>query len=76
MDVSEEILDKHATWTGGHDVNVSDRDRLLSMLLDDAVQKKIDMMVTHEFPMSRAAEAFEVALTKKCGKIYLYPHEG
>ena len=69
------MLNKHATWTGGHDVDLRDRDRLLGMLLDESVQEKIDLMVTHEFPMSRAAEAFEVALTKRCGKIYLYPHE-
>lgn len=75
IDVQEEIMDKHTTWTGGHDVNVSDRDRLLSMLLDESVQKMIDMMVTHEYPMSKAEEAFKVALSKKCGKIYLYPHE-
>lgn len=73
--VLDDILNKHATWTGGHDVDLTHRDRLLSMILDDAVQEKINLMVTHEFPMSRANEAFEVGLTKKCGKIYLYPHE-
>ena len=56
-------------------MDVGHRDRLLAMLLDESVQKNIDLMVTHAFPMSRAAEAFEVALTKRCGKIYLYPHE-
>ena len=75
LHVLDEMLNKHATWTGGHDVDLRDRDRLLGMLLDESVQEKIDLMVTHEFPMSRAAEAFEVALTKRCGKIYLYPHE-
>ena len=75
LHVLDELLNKHATWTGGHDVDVNHRDRLLTMLLDESVQRSIDLMVTHEFPMSRAAEAFEVALTKRCGKIYLYPHE-
>ena len=39
------------------------------------MQGWIDTIVTHTYPMSRAAEAFEVALTKDCGKIYLLPQE-
>ena len=75
LHVLDDLVNKHVTWTGGHDVDVSDRDRLLSMLMDESVQRKVDLMVTHEFPMSEAGEAFEVALTTRCGKIYLYPHE-
>ena len=52
-----------------------DRDGLLRMLCDPEVQRAIDLIVTHTFPMSRAGEAFEVALTKECGKIYLLPQE-
>ena len=32
-------------------------------------------MVTHEFNMSDAARAFQAALSRKAGKIYLYPQE-
>jgi hypothetical protein len=32
----------------------------------------IDVMVTHEFPMSKAGDAFDLQETKKCGKIYLH----
>jgi len=32
-------------------------------------------MVTHEFNMSDAALAFEACLSKKTGKVYLYPQE-
>jgi hypothetical protein len=32
-------------------------------------------MVTHHYNMSDAARGFEAALTKKTGKIYLYPQE-
>ena len=31
--------------------------------------------MTQEYSMSRATDAFEAALTRKCGKMYLYPHE-
>jgi threonine dehydrogenase-like Zn-dependent dehydrogenase len=37
------------------------------------VGDKIDKLVTHKFPMSRAKEAFEAQLSRKCGKIFLYP---
>jgi hypothetical protein len=32
-------------------------------------------MVTHVFPMSKAGEAFDVQVSKKCGKIFLRPQE-
>ena len=52
-----------------------DRDGLLQMLCDPRVQSWIDIIVTHTFPMSRAADAFETALSKNCGKIYLLPQQ-
>jgi hypothetical protein len=41
-------------------------------LVDPGVQRMIDVMVTHEFPMSRAGDAFDVQISKQCGKIYLH----
>jgi threonine dehydrogenase-like Zn-dependent dehydrogenase len=73
--VLDQIINRHIWITGGHDVRFKDREGLLRMLLEPSVQAKIDLMVTHEFPMSRAREAFEAALSKKCGKIYLLPWE-
>ena len=58
--------------TGQHDVRIMDRERLVRALLDSEVQRMIDIMVTHEFPMSRAGEAFQVQVGKQCGKIYLH----
>jgi threonine dehydrogenase-like Zn-dependent dehydrogenase len=57
--------------SGQHDVRVRDRERLVRALLDENVQRMVDVMVTHEFPMSRAGEAFDVQVSKQCGKIYL-----
>ncbi len=71
--ILNDLMDRHINWTGGHDVRFRDRDGLLRMLCDPQVQNRIDMIVTHTYPMSRAAEAFETALTKNCGKIYLLP---
>ena len=75
VSILNDLMDRHINWTGGHDVRFRDRDGLLRMLCDPEVQRAIDLIVTHTFPMSRAGEAFEVALTKECGKIYLLPRE-
>ena len=75
VSILNDMMDRHINWTGGHDVRFRDRDGLLRMLCDPAVQGWIDTIVTHTYPMSRAGEAFETALTKDCGKIYLLPQE-
>ena len=60
---------------GQHDVRSLDREYLIRALLDPQVQRMVDVMVTHEFPMSRAGEAFDVQVSKQCGKIYLWTQE-
>ncbi len=66
-------MDRHVHWTGGHDVRFRDRPGLLRMLQDPETQRRIDVMHTHTYSMADAAEAFEVSLSKNCGKIYLTP---
>ena len=75
VSVLNDIMDRHIAWTGGHDVRFRDRAGLLRMLGEADTRRRIDDLVTHTFPMSRAAEAFEVGLTRDCGKIYLLPQE-
>ena len=67
------IIDPGNTIMGQHDVNARDRESLVRMLCNKTVQKNIDAMVTHEFPMSKANEAFDVQVSKQCGKIFLRP---
>jgi threonine dehydrogenase-like Zn-dependent dehydrogenase len=71
----DEIHNRHVTVTGSHDVNISHRDGLIRMLKDPEVQRATDLMITHEFNMSDGAAAFEACLSKKAGKVYLYPQE-
>jgi hypothetical protein len=52
-----------------------DREYLVRALTNPEVQRMIDAMVTHEFPMSRAGEAFDVQVSKQCRKIYLHTQE-
>jgi len=61
--------------SGQHDVRVRDRERLIRALMDPEVQRMVDVMVTHEYPMSRAGEAFAQQVSKECGKIYLWAHQ-
>jgi len=75
LNVLNQLSDRRINWTGGHDVEVRHRLRLLEMLRDPAVQEHIDAMVTHTFPMSQARDAFEAGLSKQCGKMYLLPQE-
>ena len=75
LSILNDLMDRHITWLGGHDVRVRDRSGLLRMLGDADVQRSIDILTTHRFPMSQASEAFEVGLSKECGKIYLLPGE-
>lgn len=69
------IIDPAHTFLGQHDVRIRDREYLVRSLCNPRVQEMIDVMVTHEFPMSRAGEAFDVQVSKQCGKIYLYPQQ-
>lgn len=75
LSILNDIMDRVITWTGGHDVRFRDRGSLMRMLSDRATQDRIDRLVTHSFPMSRAQEAFEIGLAQECGKIYLRPGE-
>jgi threonine dehydrogenase-like Zn-dependent dehydrogenase len=75
INLKDEIHNRAVRLTGSHDVRVKDREGLVQMLCDPGVQRNIDLMVTHEFNMSDGAAAFEAALSKKAGKIYLYPQE-
>jgi threonine dehydrogenase-like Zn-dependent dehydrogenase len=69
------VIDPAHQLMGQHDVRARDRERLVRSLCNRDVQRMIDVMVTHEFPMSRAGEAFDVQVSKQCGKIYLHTQQ-
>ena len=43
--------------------------------MDPWIQQRVDTMVSHTFPMSRAAEAFETIVAKEACKVHLLPGE-
>jgi len=71
----DDIHNRAIRLSGSHDVQVRHREGLIRMLSNPNVQAMADHMITHEYNMSQGAEAFEAALSKQAGKIYLYPHE-
>ena len=71
----QHVLDPAHRISGQHDVRVRDRERLIRALMDPDVQRMVDVMVTHEYPMSNAGEAFAKQVSKECGKIYLWTHQ-
>jgi len=69
------IHNRGVKLSGSHDVHVKHREGLLKMLCNPEVQAMADHLITHEYNMSQGAEAFEAALSKQAGKIFLYPQE-
>jgi threonine dehydrogenase-like Zn-dependent dehydrogenase len=75
MQLLEDIHNRGVKLTGTHDVFLSHREGLVKMLGHPQVQEAADLLISHEYNMSQGAEAFEAALSKKAGKVYLYPQE-
>ena len=71
----DEIHNRGVHLSGNHDVHVKHREGLMKMMQNPQVQAWADHLITHEFNMSEAAQAFEAALSKKAGKVFLYPQE-
>lgn len=70
----------HKTITAHFDVNFNHRSDIMEVLKDPWMQAEIDKLITHTFPMSRAAEAFELLNNRNdseefVGKVHLIPGE-
>jgi threonine dehydrogenase-like Zn-dependent dehydrogenase len=66
------VIDPAHQIQGQHDVRAKDREGLVRALLNREIQRMIDVMVTHEFPMSKAGGAFDAQASKQSGKVYLH----
>lgn len=65
----------HKTVTSHFDVNFNHRTQLIETLRDPWIQGMVDRLVTHDLPMSRATEAFELLNQKEAGKVFFRPGE-
>ena len=68
------IAEKNLKIMGTIDSRRIDRPGIIRMLRNKEVQRMWDVVVTHEFPITEAEEAFKISATQRCGKILLYPH--
>ena len=68
-----EILSKGLTLHGAWHYNLNDAPKLMHMIA--AVRDRLDILITHKFPLSRVQEAWELQLTGHCGKVVLHPWE-
>jgi threonine dehydrogenase-like Zn-dependent dehydrogenase len=68
------IAEKNLKIMGHIDPRRIDRPSIIRTLRNKEVQRMWDVVVTHEFPMTEAEEAFKISASQQCGKILLYPH--
>lgn len=74
LHIDNDLIQKGATLFGSLDINLHDASHLLKMIA--SVPDQIDKFITHKFPLSDIATAFEIQLKRECGKILLYPWDG
>ena len=71
--VSDDAIRKGLTLRGVWHWNLSDSHLMMKMIAESKAQ--LNMQITHTFPLSRVKDAFELQISKKCGKVILHPWE-
>lgn len=71
VNVSHDIIHKGLSFHGIWHWNLTDTPDMMKMIQHSRTQ--LDTLITHTFPMSQIAEAFELQLTGQCGKVILDP---
>jgi len=69
--ISQDLIRKGLTLHGVWHWNLRDTPRMMQTIA--AAGAMLDKAITHTFPMSRVAEAWELQMTHQCGKVLLYP---
>jgi L-iditol 2-dehydrogenase len=69
--VSDDMIRKGLSLHGCWHYNLADSPRLMEIIKTS--KAKLDLLITHVFPMSRVQEAWELQIEGDCGKIVLDP---
>jgi threonine dehydrogenase-like Zn-dependent dehydrogenase len=69
--IDEDLVQRGVMLLGSLDINRRDGDALLQVI--GAMPEQIDAFITHRFPLSDIAAAFEKQIGYECGKIVLDP---
>lgn len=71
LHVSSDLIRKGLTLSGQWHYNLADTSRIFQVIRRSG--PLLDLLITHQFPMSRVAEAFDLQQTGNCGKVLLDP---
>lgn len=69
--IDNDLVQKGVKLMGSLDINRNDADKLLHMIQN--IPETLDIFITHRFPLESISQAFDLQLSKECGKILLYP---
>jgi threonine dehydrogenase-like Zn-dependent dehydrogenase len=69
--VSDDLIRNGLALHGVWHYNLNDIPKLFQMVEDSG--QVLDKLITHAFPMDQVVEAWELQLTRRCGKVILYP---
>jgi L-iditol 2-dehydrogenase len=69
--VSDDFIRKGLTLHGSWHYNLADTPRLMEIIRAEAA--RLDLLITHRFPMGKVQEAWERQVTGNCGKVVLDP---
>jgi threonine dehydrogenase-like Zn-dependent dehydrogenase len=73
LHVSNDLIRQALTLFGQWHYPRSALPRMLRVVAGSTA--RLDKMITHAFPMSRVRDAFELQITRDCGKVLLWPRE-
>ena len=73
INVSDDLIRKGLTIRGIWHWKLSDSHLMMKMIAESKAQ--LDLQITHTFPLSRVKDAWELQISKECGKVILHPWE-
>jgi L-iditol 2-dehydrogenase len=71
IDVSKDLLRKGLTLHGIWHWNLKHSEEIIKLIR--VSKEKLNILITHRFPLHKIEEAFQLQLTADCGKIILQP---
>jgi L-iditol 2-dehydrogenase len=71
--VSDDIIRKGLTLLGAWHYNRVGVSKLFQIVQESA--PLMDKLITHTFPLSQVTDAWELQMTRQCGKVVLHPNE-
>ena len=71
--VSDDLIRNGLTIMGIWHYNIEGVSKLFTIA--EAAKEKIEKLITHAFPLDRVNEAFDLQLTRQCGKVILHPFD-